>query len=182
MRRPNRFIPMALAALAAAPLPAMAGPPVVLAQARYVALGYELGNGFRHEAQVRGEDVLPEERQALARIRGAIESWGRLVIVEGTMQPELLIAIRRGRLVSYGVGTRIGDQTGGPPGGAPIGVGTRESVQVSTPDDMIIVYDARVGGVAWRGIKANGLQGAGPPLFRDFRAEVEKADRLAKKR
>jgi hypothetical protein len=176
----NRVVPIALAALLVAPLPAVAGPPAILAQARYVALGYELGNGFVGE-WVRGEE-LPEERQALARIRAEIESWGRFVIVDGQMQPELLIAIRKGRLLSYEVGTKTGDPTGGPAGGRPIGVGTHESVQISTPHDLIQVYDYRVGGIAWRGMKPNGLSGAGPPLWREFRAEVEKADRLAKKR
>jgi hypothetical protein len=52
---------------------------------------------------------------------------------------------------------------------------------VSTPCDLIQVYDSRVGGITWRGTKLNGLSGQGPPLWRDFRAEVEKADRLVKK-
>jgi hypothetical protein len=178
----NRVVPIALAALLVAPLPALAGPPAILAQARYVALGYELGNGFVSEARARDEELLPEERQAIARIRGEIESWGRFVIVERPEQAELLIAIRKGRLLSYGVGAKTGDPTGGPPGGRPIGVGSHESIQISTPDDLIQVTAARVGGIAWRGIKPNGLSGAGPPLWCEFRAEVEKADRLAKKR
>lgn len=163
------------------PAPTHAGPPALLAQAHHVALGYELASGFVSESSVPAAEVLPEERQALERIRTEIEKWGRFVIVASPAQAELLIAIRRGRLVSYGVSTRPGDPTSGPPGGRPIGTASGESVQVSTPYDLIHVYDSRVGGITWRGTKPNGLSGQGPPLWRDFRAEVEKADRLVKK-
>ena len=53
--------------------------------------------------------------------------------------------------------------------------------QVSSPDDMIEVFDARGGSLIWRGMKPNGLSGAGPPLFDSFRAEVAKADKVTAK-
>jgi hypothetical protein len=65
-----------LAAPLGLPARAVAGPPAQLAQARYVALGYDLGDGFVSETDVRA-DVLPEERAALQAIRAGIEQWDK---------------------------------------------------------------------------------------------------------
>jgi hypothetical protein len=157
---------------------AAAGPPAQLAQARYVALGYDRGDRFVSEAEMP-VDVLPEERAALQALREGLEQWGRYVVVVRPAQAELLIAVRKGRLVSVGGGIRGGGPAYGP--GGPIGSGPGVGVQVSSPDDMIEVFDARGGSLIWRSMKPNGLSGAGPPLFDAFRAEVAKADRSAPK-
>ena len=52
--------------------------------------------------------------------------------------------------------------------------------QVSSPEDMIEVFE-RSGSLVWRGMKTNGLAGAGPPLWESFQAEVAKADKKTKK-
>jgi hypothetical protein len=160
-----RLAAAALAAPLALLLPAEAGAPAQLAAARYVALGYDRGDGFVSETDVRAE-VLSEERDALQRIRAGLEQWGRYVIVLRPGDAELLIAIRKGRLASFGGGISVG---GGPSsgrgGGGPIGTGPMAGAQVSSPDDMIEVFDARGGSLIWRGMKPNGLSGAGPPLW-----------------
>lgn len=165
------------AAALAAPLailaPAESGAPAQLALARYVALGYDLGNGFVSDTDVRAE-VQPEERAALQAIRARLEEWGKYVEVVRPGEAELLIAVRKGRLVSLGGGVRTGR-----PGAGPIGPGF--GGELSSPDDMIEVFDARGGSLIWRGMKPNGLSGAGPPLFDSFRAEVAKAEKSAKK-
>jgi hypothetical protein len=152
--------------------PAGAGPPAQLALARYVALGYDLGNGFVSETDVRAE-FQPEERAALQAIRARLEEWGKYVEVVRPAEADLLIAVRKGRLVSLGAGVRTGR-----PGAGPIGTGLGS--QLSSPDDMIEVFDARGGSLIWRGMKPNGLSGAGPPLFDSFRAEVAKAEKTVK--
>jgi hypothetical protein len=45
---------------------------------------------------------------------------------------------------------------------------------------MIEVFE-RSGSLVWRGMKTNGLAGAGPPLWESFQAEVAKAQKRAKK-
>jgi hypothetical protein len=150
-----------------------AGPPALLAEARYVALGYDLGAGFVSETDLR-VDVLPEERTALQRIHDGLEAWGRYVVVLSPGDADLLIAVRKGRLVSVGAGVS-GTPTSLVAGGAPVGVGRMASAQLSSPDDMIEVFD-RSGSLVWRGMKSNGLAGAGPPLWDSFRDEVKKAE------
>ena len=46
---------------------------------------------------------------------------------------------------------------------------------------QVEVFDARSESLIWRGMKANGLVGAGPPLFDSFRAEVAKAEKSTKR-
>ena len=94
--------------------PVEAGPPALLAEARYVALGYDHGTGFVSETDVRA-DVLDEEREALQRIRSGLEQWGRYVVVVRPDQADLLIAIRKGRHATFGGGVNVG----GPPSGGP---------------------------------------------------------------
>ena len=177
MRTAIRALPCAvgLAASLAILAPAEAGAPAQLALARYVALGYDLGDGFVSDTDVRAE-VQPEERAALQAIRARLEEWGKYVEVVRPGDAELLIAVRKGRLVSLGGGVRTGR-----PGAGPIGTGPGFGAQLSSPDDMIEVFDARGGSLIWRGMKPNGLSGAGPPLFDSFRAEVAKAEKSAKK-
>ena len=169
---------VASAVSCALPVPAMAGPPAQLAVARYVALGYDRGDGFVSETDVRAE-VLPEEREALQRIRAGLEQWGRYVIVLRPGDAELLIAVRKGRLASFGGGISVGGPSSGR-GGGPIGTGPMAGAQVSSPDDMIEVFDAGRSPI-WRGMKPNGLSGAGPPLWESFQAEVAKAEKSVKK-
>jgi hypothetical protein len=164
-----------LAASLAILAPAEGGAPAQLALARYVALGYDLGDGFVSDTDVRAE-VQPEERAALQAIRARLEEWGKYVEVVRPGDAELLIAVRKGRLVSLGGGVRTGR-----PGAGPIGTGPGFGAELSSPDDMIEVFDARGGSLIWRGMKPNGLSGAGPPLFDSFRAEVAKAEKSAKK-
>ncbi|HUL79869.1 MAG TPA: hypothetical protein VL691_21570 [Vicinamibacteria bacterium] len=160
--------------------PAEAGPPAQLALARYVALGYDQGDRFVSETDVMAE-VFPEEQAALQTIRAGIEQWGKYVLVVRPAEADLLIAVRKGRLLSVGGGVRTGGPSSGGTPGTPIGIGQSGAVQVSSPDDMIEVFDARGGSLIWRGSKRNGLAGVGPPLFESFQAEVAKAERAAKK-
>jgi hypothetical protein len=175
MARLARVLTAALAAALAAPA---AAAPALLAQARYACLGYDLGSGFVAETDVRA-DVLPEEREALQRIRALLEQWGRYVVLVRPAQCDLLIAVRKGRLVGFGGGIRIGGSPGRG-GGGPVGTGPGGGAHLSSPDDMMEVFD-RGGSLIWRGMKPGGLSGTGPPLWDAFRAEVEKADERATK-
>ena len=154
--------------------PSEAGPPALLAEARYIALGYDLGTGF--VADDPRVDVLPEERTALQRIRAGLDTWNKYVVVLRPGDADLLIAVRKGRLVSVGGGGTPSSRAGG----GPVGTTQFATAQLSSPDDMIEVFD-RSGTLVWRGMKPNGLSGAGPPLWESFRAEVLKQEKRTKK-
>jgi hypothetical protein len=179
MQRLSSLAAAAVLASLVAPWPIEAGPLALLAEARYVAIGYDHGAGFVSETDVRA-DVLDEEREALQRIRSGLEQWGRYVVVVRPDEADLLIAIRKGRLASVGGGISVGGPSSGRAGGGPVGIGPTAGAQVSSPDDMIEVFE-RSGSLVWRGMKTNGLVGAGPPLWESFQAEVAKAEKRAKK-
>jgi hypothetical protein len=150
-----------------------AGTPERLAHPRYVALGFDLGNGFVGDGSV-SPDVLPEEREALRRIRAAIEAWGQYVLVEPA-RAEMLIAIRKGRHGSVAGGIGRGGLAPGAPGQLPLTQGELGGAQFSSTDDSLEAFDASSGHLIWRATRPNGLAGATPPLFEALRAEVAKA-------
>ena len=76
-------LPAAAGASGAAPTDKM---PALLARARYVALGYDLGDGFLSAERISAvaAATLPEERRALEAIRNDLEKWGRYIV---TLRP-----------------------------------------------------------------------------------------------
>jgi hypothetical protein len=158
---------------------AFAGPdkvPARLAQARYVALAYDLGDSLLSESEALAKParVLPEDREALNSVRNMIEKWGRYVITTRPAQAELLIAVRAGRRASLEASARTGGNRAAP-GAAGAGSTTGSSYrgEASSGDDMLSVYDG--GAVIWREQRAGGLSGRSPALFEDFKADVERA-------
>lgn len=85
-------------------------------------------------------------------------------------EAELLIAVRTGRLVSADGGMELGKQNGRRVSGTVYGA------EVSSPDDMLEAYEAdhgREGALLWRELQKDGLSGSPPPLFQQFRRDVD---------
>ena len=145
--------------------------PTRLAQARYVVLGYDMGDRFLSDSDaIADPDVTPEDRKALAEIRDQIEKWNRYVITRRTSQAELLIVVRVGRRAS---GTFRAP--GGGPGQAS-GTTSSARAEISSSDDMLSVYEpgsGTFGRLLWREQRRGGLSGSSPALFEEFRAAVE---------
>jgi hypothetical protein len=160
--------------------------PARLAQARYVALGYDLGDRFESEtAAIADPNVLPEERRALQAIHDEFERWGKYVVVVRPEDAELFIAIRIGRHGSVGGGGIIDSGSTNPfeVGGMRRG-GGMGSAEISSNSDMLTVYDSaggRVGAQLWRVQRGGGLGGEPPKLFQEFRADVERTPEPPKK-
>ncbi len=172
-------VSLALVAAPGSPGPARIVP-AQLAQARYVALGYDVGSRFvgEREALQRPDDVFPEDRRALDAIRDRLETWGRYVVTTHPADADLLIAVRAGRLVRVGGGVQIG--TGGAPGRSAPGFATGPSfgAEVSSPSDMLTIYEAvggRPGAALWQVRRNGGLSGSPPRLFEEFQADVERS-------
>ena len=103
MRKATFVIPALAAIAVGGSLRLEAGPSARLAQARYIAIGYNVGTGIVGELDVSPE-VLPEEREAARRIHDSIRSWGRYVVVDRATQADVLLTLRKGRLGSVGGG------------------------------------------------------------------------------
>ena len=81
-----------------------------------------------------------------------------------------MIAVRTGRVASANGGFEIGRHDGT----------TRTKPlygeEVSSPDDMLEVYQSRggrEGALLWRDMQKNGLSGSPSPLFEQFKRDVE---------
>lgn len=141
--------------------------PAQLGQARYVALGYDLGGRFFSDNTISQEQfrIPPQDREALQRVRSALEKWKHYVITINPNEADLLIEVRTGRIATLGAGLAAGSVSG-PVYGA----------EVSSPDDMLEVYQAmggKEGALLWRRLQKDGLSGSPPPLFKQFRRDVD---------
>jgi hypothetical protein len=188
MRTPAGLVLLlGLSALAAAP--ATAGPgkivPAQIAQARYVCLGYDTGDGFLSEQQaiLSPENVYPEDRHALDAIRDELAAWGKYVVTLKPRDAELLLAVRTGRRVGFSTGIGVGSGgAGGGFGGVRDG---RGGVELSTPYDTLTVYESRggqAGAQLWRVQRKGALSGTPPKAFGELRADVERTPTTTKKR
>ena len=152
--------------------------PARLAQARYVALAYDLGDSLLSESEALAKParVLPEDREALINVRNMLEKWGHYVLTVRPAQAELLIAVRAGRRASLEAGVRTGGSRAAP-GAAGTGSTTGSSyrAEASSGDDMLSVYDGSGGPLIWREQRPAGLSGRSPALFEDFKTDVERA-------
>jgi len=152
-----------LAPLLAAPAPPV---PARLAHARYVALGYDLGDRVLLDSNaMNSPEVLSEERAAVQWLYDALEKWDQYEVVVKGSQADLVIAVRKGRLVSTGGGFGIGCPGRG--GSASAGVA------VSSPYDMLTVYEGTT--ILWRGTRPPGTPSSFASMFDDLRRDVEKA-------
>ncbi len=171
----------ALAALAAADEPKT--PQGLLDHARYVALGYDTGDGFlsAHALALAPAHTLTDERQAIESIRRDLEKWGKYVVTLRPEDADLLIAVRVGRRAALNVGAAGGGRNESR-GGAREARSTRGRSlggELSSPDrDLIEVYQAVSGApgmILWRATESDGLAGSPPRLFKAFREEMERA-------
>lgn len=163
--------------------------PALLERARYVALGYDLGDGFLSADQIArvSAGTLTDERRAIEAIRTDLEKWGRYIVTDRPEQADILIAVRVGRRAAMEVGTGTGD-----PGAISRGEGgnTRSvsnrtiGAQLSSNDDRVDVYEAvngRPGIRLWSAASVGGLAGSPPSLYKSFREEIGEAPAAAKK-
>ena len=164
--------------------------PGLVLQARYVCLGYETAEGFLAESDLRSfvsTKVEPDDRRALANIYDSFNRWKRYIITINPEEADMLIAVRSGRRASVFGGVSAGT------GGVDPVTGRRTSRQIGTvvgaeagpPDDYLAVYQSDYGREAvklWVATMHDGLGGKNPPLFKNFKDEVESAAKKAGKK
>jgi hypothetical protein len=176
MRHPMRWTVAIVGVLASGAYAGSARVPAEISQARYVALGYDTGDGFLSERQglEQPDKILPEDLSALRAVRDQLESWDKYVVVDRPEEAELLFVVRAGRRAVVGVGTPLRGGAGGGLAGAPPGM-TSYGGQISSQGDMLTIYEARQGRPGtqlWREKHAAGFPSR---LFDRFKADVERS-------
>ena len=165
--------------------------PALLERARYVALGYDLGDGFVSADRVAlvSAGTIEDERRAIEAIRRDLEKWNRYIVTDRPEQADILIMVRVGRRASLEVGGGAGSGPGslgvsrGESGGSRVVSNRTIGAQLSSNDDRVDVYEAasgRPGVRLWSGAEVGGLAGAPPRLYKSFRDEIEAATKTKK--
>lgn len=171
----TRWNVLASALALALPLAAAAGEktmPPQLARARYVAIGYDTGDGFLDARTAVGRtDLAPGDAEALEELRELVSGCDRFTLTERTDQADILIAVRTARRAVFEVGGRIGSDDARPARAHSPSLGG----EVSSAGDVFAVYDATGArsSALWRERRSGG--DFPRDAFEKFRKDVEKA-------
>jgi hypothetical protein len=155
-------------------------------QARYVYVEAVDGDEFNPR-------LFAEDRQAIADVRQALQTWNRYVLTIRRQDADLVFVVRKGRLAAAKVfaGVHVGSRTPVaqtpdqdpnrddparyPNSGTEVGA----SGEVGSPDDLLFVDtvspDGRRGTRIWMQSRTDGLDTPEIPLFKQIRDAVDKA-------
>jgi hypothetical protein len=140
--------------------------PALILQARYLMVTTYDGNEFSPRVHV-------DDRRAMNAVEEAVRVWGRYAITYREENADLIIVVRKGRLVGATVGGRTGGTQPGSRGGIIYGT------DAGHPDDSLAVHDARLGidsSPLWRRTQKDGLS-EDLPLFRFLKQQIEEAEK-----
>ncbi len=143
--------------------------PAWLTQARYVYVTTMYGDPFSANLRMPAED-----RQAVADVGEALRKWGRFTQVYRPEQADVILLVRKGRAAEATLGGTI--STGDPQRGT-----SKDAVlgsEAGSPEDALLVYDARLGTDAPAALKymmKGGLNAPDVKLVAKFRKQVEEA-------
>jgi hypothetical protein len=160
--------------------------PALFRQARYVYVEAVDGDEFNPR-------LYPEDRQAIADVRRALQTWNRYVLTVQRQDADLVFVVRKGRLVAAKVfgDVHVGSRTPvaqtpdqGPNRDDPArypnsGTEVGASGEVGSPDDLLFVdtvrSDGRRGTRIWMQSRTDGLDTPEMPLFKQIKDAVDKA-------
>jgi hypothetical protein len=142
--------------------------PKLVVNARYVMITTYYGENL---ASPR---VPPDDRQAASDVQNAIQDWGRYILVYDRKDADLIILVRKGRIVEAqgGIGIHTGSDRSNP------SIGPMANVDAGDPQDMLAVYQATQGVDSpplWRDRMTGGLNGPTVRLVEELRTKVEAA-------
>ena len=160
--------------------------PEMLNTARFVYVAAEDGD-------IMNPRLFPEDRQAIADVQDEVKDWNKYAVTLNQNEAELMMVIRKGRLVGAqahgGVGIGSGPELGaGYPGSrSPADPNSRPGVsteiggraEAGPPEDLLRVYavnpDGSRGGLLWTGAMQDGLNAPQVPLVKQLKRDVEKS-------
>jgi hypothetical protein len=144
--------------------------PKLVVHAKYVLVttyqGYDLSS----------PNVMPDDKQAVLNVQDAIKKWGRYDLAYRTKDADLILLVRKGRIVEAQPGMQIGVGSTMKPE-----IGPHVPVDVGDPRDMLAMYDGSKGidsAPLWRNSEKGGLDTPEMELMEELRQAVEKAAKV----
>ncbi len=157
--------------------------PKLVAHAQYVMVTTYFGDPVREPLNPH---ITTEDRQAVTDVQNALEKWGRYTIAYRPEDAELILVVRKGRLLDATGGVRVqaGSKRPCTPGNSPApctiqqdpAVGPIAAVDAGDPQDELALYDSSLGtdnAPLWRGRRAAGLDAPKMQLVEELRTKVE---------
>jgi hypothetical protein len=154
--------------------------PAVFNHARYVYVEAVDGQEF-------DPHLYPEDRQAIADVQDALRTWNRYALTTRREDADLVIVVRKGRVVEAKVGVVVSSSSGPqgnpspgqPRGQAGTGVGVVAGGEASIPDDLFEICqlnpDGKLSSPLWMHTFPGGLDGPKVFLLQQFKDAVEHA-------
>jgi hypothetical protein len=143
--------------------------PKQIVAAKYVMVTSYFGDN------VADARIPPMDRQAVIDVQDAVREWGRYTLVYERKAADLILLVRKGRIVNTtnGVGIQAGSNM-------PTAIGPIYGADAGDPDDMIAIYNASLGtdtAPIWRERMSDGLDKPEMKLIRELRKKVEGASK-----
>jgi hypothetical protein len=161
--------------------------PAILNTARFVYVEAEDGD-------IMNPRLFPEDREAIADVQDELKDWNRYAVALHQSDAELVMVVRKGRLVGAqahgGVGIGTGPEVGGNyprsrnpadsnsrAGGVSTEIGGR--AEAGPPDDMLRIFavkpDGSRGALLWTGAMQDGLSAPQLLLVKQLKQEIDRA-------
>jgi len=144
--------------------------PKLVVHAKYMLVttyqGYDLSN----------PNVLPDDPQAVLAVQDAIKKWGRYELAYRPQDADLIIPVRKGRIMETQPQLRVGVGSN-----IPVNVGVNAPVDVGNKCDMLAMFTAEEGDdgtPVWRGFESGGLNPPQMALMQELRKAVDKTAKL----
>lgn len=141
--------------------------PKIVVHAKYVLVttdkGYDLSD----------PNILPGDREAVVAVQNAIKKWGRYELAYRPKDADLILLVRKGRVMETQPQLRVGKSST-----TPWEVGGTAPVDAGDPRDMLAAYEAENGLDAaplWRDSLKGGLDTPGVALVQQLRKAVDDA-------
>jgi hypothetical protein len=153
-------------------------PSAMLASAQYVFV--EPYSGSDMPTPTVDPHVSAEDRDAVGNVQNAILQWGQYKLAARRSEADLIVFIRKGRLVSANGGVHVhvgtGNSTPGAPSKTDADAAPLAGAEVGTDQDIFWVYsldpDGKLTGPIWQKTLKDGLDAPQLVLFEKFREAV----------
>jgi len=143
MTRWNALTAVAVLVLPAAALAGERKVPPQLTVARYVAIGYDTGDGFVEARSLIGHPELSSrDSDALETLRALVTDWDRFVLTERVDQADIVIALRASRRGAVEIVGRTGHEDPEMVSRSARAQSPTFGAEVSSPGDLFTVYEA----------------------------------------
>jgi hypothetical protein len=144
--------------------------PKLVVHAQYILVTTNTGDDLTNP------NMMADDRQAVVDVQNAIKKWGRYALAYNAKDADLILVVRKGRIVESQPGLRVGAGSTTKPS-----IGANVPTDMGDPREMLALFDASQGlhsTPLWREFAGGGLNPPQMSLVGDLRAAVDKTAKI----